>query len=212
MIEADPEFPAAASAKDLKLYERRMRQRAYDRLLEQEHELARAAQTQADFTERLTAAEASIYTKAVLERARTSLTSDRNRVVPAEQSIFPTDHNNTFSAATVNFDQDFDEDEEIEAEPDNDMWESDQEYMTVLDNATEERETDAEYDAELSQGTNEDLPYVDQVRAFMEILWEGSLREGVMWKDQLDKGCPLCQIDDTADEAHKVRHNHLLLS
>ncbi|RKK86501.1 hypothetical protein BFJ71_g13743 [Fusarium oxysporum] len=178
-------YPALASAKELRNYKRVVRRAAIKALLAQEVQDQRHEMSQTDYNERVRRLERSRLGELVLKKARRNLAAPE----PIDEGESPSDEPPTAVDETTGL---FIHD--VEELPEQDM---DDQINNTGGHGVIHRELD-----EGEPEANEDIPYIEAAKAFMQLILSNTMSE---YRNLRKNGvpCPQCQDDDTISQELK---------
>lgn len=179
-------YPALASAKELRNYKRVVRRAAIKALLAQEVQDQLHEMSQTDYNERVRRLERSRLGELVLKKARRNLAAPE----PIDEGESPSDEPPTAVDETTGL---FIHD--VEELPEQDM---DDQINNTGGHGVIHRELD-----EGEPEANEDIPYIEAAKAFMQLILSNTMSE---YRNLRKNGvpCPQCQDDDTISQELKV--------
>ncbi|KAK2479087.1 hypothetical protein H9L39_08461 [Fusarium oxysporum f. sp. albedinis] len=186
MMLGDENYPALASAKELRNYKRVVRRAAIKALLAQEVQDQRREMSQTDYNERVRRLERSRLGEHVLKKARRNLAAPE----PIDEGESPSDEPPTAVDETTGL---FIHD--VEELPEQDL---DDQINNTGGHGVIHRELD-----EGEPEANEDIPYIEAAKAFMQLILSNTMSE---YRNLRKNGvpCPQCQDDDTISQELKI--------
>ncbi|KAF5027811.1 hypothetical protein F66182_81 [Fusarium sp. NRRL 66182] len=187
MMAGDEDYPILASASELKNYKRRVRRAALKTLLCREVQEQRREMKQTEYDERMSRLTNSHMTQFVLTKARQNLVA----APEFNQNESSTDeHTLAVDESTGLFIHD------VEELPEEDLEDQVEEGSTAIHRELDEGNPGSD------EYADDDLPYIEAVRAFMQLVLDNSM-SGYTNLRRNGAPCPRCQEDETISQELK---------